>query len=84
MVCEDWVDFHFRIHDEILPYILDLVCDLSLIKLKTEPLAVQQQTNKAMDGILIKYARISKSDGHVCYTSRFPISKEIIQILDKM
>lgn len=71
-------------HDELLPYILDLVCSMTLAELKVAELG-EQQANKAIDGILIKYARISKTEeGVVCYTSRFPISKEIIRVMDKM
>jgi hypothetical protein len=76
--------FDVRAHEEILPYILDLVSDLSLVILKNESSEVQQKTNKAIDGILIKYARISKTDGRMFYTSRFPISKEFIEIIDAM
>jgi len=70
-------------HDEIVPYVLDLVCGYTLVELNAQKVEVQQKTNKAMDGVFIKYARSSRSEGAVCYTSRFPISKDVIGMLDR-
>lgn len=71
-----------RKHDEILSYILDLVCTKLPKEFLESSEEYKQTKNKELDGILLKYSRISKNEEEgFMYTSRFPISKEYINLL---